>query len=106
MPAPTPAIQEVEAVEVVEGVELELEVEQEMEQPQPLETSSCLPIAGAQSSGAFPLVINNGKCLCIATSCQRLQPYGRIRMEKKDICQASACAVEGRSTGVQGKDDA
>ena len=72
MPAPTPAIQEVEAVEVVEGVEVEVEVEQEMEQPQPLETSSCLPIAGAQCSGAFPLVINNGKCLCIATSCQRL----------------------------------
>ena len=72
MPAPTPAIQEVEAVEVVEGVEVEVEVEQEMEQPQPLETSSCLPIAGAQSSGAFPLVINNGQCLCTATSCHRL----------------------------------
>ena len=66
VPAPTPAIQEVEAVEVVEGIEVEVEVEQEME------TSCCLPIAGAQSSGAFPLVINNGQCLCTATSCHRL----------------------------------
>ena len=29
--------------------------------------------------------------------------FGRIRMEKKDICQASACAGKGRSTRAQGR---